>query len=141
MLDGTWPRRYLDSSTFVSFLREICPPDKEDAHAGVVLRSVKMQVFRQVVELAIDHGVSVEEVEKVHQPENGLLLSARSGSILHAWTNHHVQVNLFHEGNLSGVGFGGRAKLVILRNRLQHLVAVVDVLDLPFGFGTHGGSD
>lgn len=41
-----------------------------------------MQVFGQVVELAIDHGVSVKEVEKVHQPENGLLLSARSGGIL-----------------------------------------------------------
>jgi hypothetical protein len=98
-----------------------------------------MQVFGQVVELAIDHGVSVEEVEKVHQPENGLPLSARSGSILYALTNHHVQVNLFHESNLSRIGFGGGAKLVILRSRLQHLVTVVDVFDLPFVFGAHGG--
>ena len=74
--DGIWPRRYLKapvSSCYVSVPRGGGDlPDKEDAHACVVLRAFHAEILVKSVELAVDNGISIEKVEEIHEPENGL---------------------------------------------------------------------
>lgn len=51
--------------------------DEEDGDAGVVLSALEAQVVFEAVQSSVNHGIAVEEVEKVHEPENGLRVSVR----------------------------------------------------------------
>jgi hypothetical protein len=51
-------------------------PHEENADTGVVLRSFQIQILIHVIYLAIYNGISVEEVEEVHEPKDGLLALA-----------------------------------------------------------------
>lgn len=46
--------------------------NKQDGHQGVILTARQFKVLVQPVEFSIDHGISIKEVQKVHQPKDGL---------------------------------------------------------------------
>lgn len=99
---------------------------EEDGHAGVVLRALEVEVLYQGVQLAIDHSVAVEEVEKIHEPQNWLPEVSDIGDERGGQAYQHVHVQLSHESNLLGVSLCVCAELVDLLN-LGHLLKLLIV--------------
>ena len=50
--------------------------NKQDRNGSVVLDAFKVQVLFEGVQSGLGQGISIEVVEKVHGPENGLVLLA-----------------------------------------------------------------
>lgn len=46
--------------------------DEEDGDTCIVLGSSKAKILVQTIQLAIDHGITVQEIEEVHDPEGRL---------------------------------------------------------------------
>lgn len=61
--------------------------DEENRHAGVVLHAHEAKILFKGVQNTVDHGVSVEEVEEVHGPKDGLS-QKRAVSMLVPPDNH-----------------------------------------------------
>lgn len=51
--------------------------DEEDRDAGIVLSALEAQVVFEAVQSSVNHCIAIEEVEKVHEPENGLRMRVR----------------------------------------------------------------
>lgn len=51
--------------SFVSIV-QTRSPNEEDGYACVVLSALQVEILRKRVQLSIDHGVSVQEIEEVH---------------------------------------------------------------------------
>lgn len=114
-LDGIMPVMYLYELAFLTRRLCIYSPDEEDADAGVVLGSNHAKILIQAVELPIDDGISIEKVEKVHDPENRLNRCQHSHSCaIYKKTNHQVHVELLDESNLLWVRLGVGPKLVVM---------------------------
>ena len=47
-------------------------PNKQDANAGIILRSDQIQIFSETVKFAVDKGIAIKEVEKIHRPNRWL---------------------------------------------------------------------
>lgn len=50
---------------------------KQNRNKGIVLGAFELEILREGVELSVDHGISVEKVEKVHDPEHWLCYDTR----------------------------------------------------------------
>jgi hypothetical protein len=46
--------------------------DKQDRHTSVILGALEVEMYLQIVETPVDHSISIEEVEEVHEPKNRL---------------------------------------------------------------------
>jgi hypothetical protein len=91
-------------------------------------------MFFEAVETSVDHGVSVEEVEKVHEPKDRLMkcwLCFLSSTETTEKAYHHVPVQLLDKGNLFGVGLGCCTKLVdtVVYGRLLKVI-VLTIFDM-----------
>lgn len=49
-------------------------PHEENRNTGVVLRALEVEILVHVIDFGVDDGVTVEETQKVHQPENRLFV-------------------------------------------------------------------
>jgi hypothetical protein len=43
-------------------------PNEENGNTGIILSAMKIQVFVEPIQFSVDHGVSVEEIEEIHEP-------------------------------------------------------------------------
>lgn len=50
--------------------------NKQDRNGSVVLDAFEVQILFESVQSGLGQGISIEVVEEVHGPENGLVLSA-----------------------------------------------------------------
>ena len=75
-------------------------PNEEDTDTSVVLSALEVQIFIHIVDLAVDDGITVEEVEKIHEPKNRLPKSALNCHSPHN-THHDPAIELFHQGDFS----------------------------------------
>jgi hypothetical protein len=47
-------------------------PNEENANTGIVLGPLKVQVFDETIQLAVDKGIAVQKIEEIHRPERRL---------------------------------------------------------------------
>lgn len=46
--------------------------DEKNRNTGLVLGALEIKMLLETVETSVNHSVSVEEVEEVHEPQNRL---------------------------------------------------------------------
>lgn len=51
---------------------EYFSPNKQDANTGIILRSDQIQIFSETVKFAVDKGIAIKEVQKIHRPNRWL---------------------------------------------------------------------
>lgn len=71
-------------------------PNEKNRNTCVVLCALHLEVLVQIVQLPIDHSISIEEIEEVHEPEDG----------------HHVEIDLFDQRFFHRINLDHGAKLV-----------------------------
>jgi hypothetical protein len=114
------------------FLNDCSIPDEEDGDACIVLSAFEAEVLGQGVQLPVDHGVSIQKVEKIHDPENRLEAVSELSlglRVSRALTYHHVQVDLAHKFDLHGIDlFAGTKAISFCQDALETIFRASSIL-------------